>query len=302
LIPAYWYSPVVVVGWQIILHSLVAGGALYAWSRHLRLPSGRTKRRILCTLLILPLITALAPGRNSFSFREQTAWLDSLRVLAIPLFDGVCVYHLALGTVALSILVSLWQEVLPLMWRRRTCNRVPERVLQWARELPDWHHCRVRTTDDEEIFLATVGWPSRPQLLVSAGALQRLTDEELRAVLRHENAHWRGGRWLVTHALFVIRMLQCHNPIALWTFREYSIEVEIDCDADAVAGRDPRFLARALLKVYESTDPRDYSTRSTLRRRMNILLGKTDHEDRALPLETLVFVALVLVGLLPWIV
>ena len=303
MIPSYWYSPLVASCWQVILHAFIAGGALYTWSRYLHLPSGNTKRWILCTLLVLPMVTAVVPGRNSFDFREGTAWLDSLRILAIPVFDGVRIYHLVLGTAALTVLVSLWQEVLPLL--RRPCragNGAPERLAQWVRKLPAWHRCRVGVTDDNAIFLATAGWPSRPQLLVSEGALRHLTEGELEAVVRHENAHWRGRRWLLTHVLFAIRILQCHNPIALWTFREYSIEIEIDCDADAVAGHDPRLLARALLKVYESTDPRDYSTRSTLRKRMNILLGKAELRDQALPFGTVVLVALILLVLLPWIV
>lgn len=303
MIPSYWYSPVAAFCWQVSLHAFIAGGALYTWSRYLHLPSGNTKRWILCELLVLPLITALVPGRNSFDFREQTAWLDSLRILAIPVFYDVCIYHLVLGTAVLAVLASLWQEVLPLLQRpRRTGDVAPERMVQWIRELPAWHRCQVGVTGDTAIFLATAGWPSRPQLLVSEGALRQLTQGELEAVVRHENAHWRGSRWLLTHALFAIRILQCHNPIALWTFREYSIEVEIDCDAHAVAGRDPRLLARALLKVYESTDPRDYSTRSALRKRMNILLGKTELRDRALPFGTVVLIAFVLLVLLPWVV
>ena len=57
-------------------------------------------------------------------------------------------------------------------------------------------------------------------------------------VLAHEHAHWDGGRWLRSHALFIVRMLQCYHPVALWVFREYCIEVEVGCDAVAVAGRD----------------------------------------------------------------
>jgi beta-lactamase regulating signal transducer with metallopeptidase domain len=106
----------------------------------------------------------------------------------------------------------------------------------------------------------------------------------------------------VTLLLFLLRLVQLHNPVALWAFREYSMETEIDCDAAAVSGRNSKHLARALLKVYESTDVRDISVRSRLRKRVDILLGRTKRVDDDLPLSSVLLAALALLLVLPWIV
>jgi hypothetical protein len=303
LIPSYWYSPLATVAWQIVIHSLVAAVVFVIWSRHVELPSGRSRRRVLCALLVLPLATALIPGRNADTFREQVAWLDSARILAIPLVGGLHVYHFVLAVLALSTLASLWQEVMPMLRRiGPDLGAAPEDLVRRVRSLPGWERCRVGVTPDAAIFVATAGWPSRPRLIVSAGALAGLGAEERDAVLLHENAHWQRGRWAISHLLFAVRIVQCYNPIALWAFREYSIEVEIDCDADAVAGRDPRAFVRALLKVYETTGRRELSARRTLQKRVDILLKKRRREDEPLAGWTVVLATLLLMGLLPWIV
>jgi len=139
-------------------------------------------------------------------------------------------------------------------------------------------------------------------VIVSRGALARLTDGELAMVLRHENAHWQDGRWARSHALFLVRLLQVHSPVALWSFREYCLELEIECDAAAVAGGDTKPLARALLAVYESTARRDVAARAALRRRAEVLLGDSARDDDALPVATIATAAGILLVVLPWIV
>jgi hypothetical protein len=98
-----------------------------------------------------------------------------------------------------------------------------------------------------------------------------------------------------------VRLLQCYNPVALWAFREYCSELEIGCDAAAVRGRDPRVLARVLLRLYEATDRRDLPARGALRKRVNVLLAGGP-QDHALPPYTVAVAAGALLGVLPWIV
>jgi beta-lactamase regulating signal transducer with metallopeptidase domain len=138
---------------------------------------------------------------------------------------------------------------------------------------------------------------------VSEGALARLGDDEIAAVVGHEHAHWRGGRWLRSYALFLVRLVQCHNPVALWAFREYCIEVEIECDAEAAAARDPKLLARVLLTLYELTDRRDVAARGTLRKRVDVLLNRQAWiDDHAVPEATMAVASLVMLAALPWVV
>jgi hypothetical protein len=304
LIPTLWYHPVAAYLWGVVVHSAIAGLLFYGWSRRLATPPGRARRAMLVVALCLPLLTAAVPGRNDFDFRANTAWLDSARVLALPIAGPLRVWAVALGLGGLAALATLWQELLQ-PWvdarRRRRGEALPE-LETVARSLPGWESCRARRLADEHLVVATTGRPGRVELLVSDAIRERLSAEELTAVIRHEHAHWQRGRWWWSHALFAVRLLQLHNPFALWLFREWVIELEIRCDADAVRGDDPRPLARALLAVYSATDPADHAARATLRRRVDLLLGRrpeTGHEPGWPVLATAVL--LLALGL-PWIV
>jgi len=312
VIPAYWYSPVVSALWQVVLHSLVATLIFTVWARRWRLSSGRARRRMLALILLLPLLTALVPGRGGFDFREQMAWLDSSRLLALPLVAGLHLYHGVLALVAVTVLVSLGQEVMPTLRRgcsRRHLERPPEAVERRVRALPHWRRCRVDVCREPGLHISTSGWPGRPRLVLSHEALA-LPDAELEVALRHENAHWRDGRWWFIHGLFAARLIQIFNPVALWAFREYTVEHEIACDADAV-GRgeycegpivDPRPLARVLLRLYEDGESHGRAGRSILRRRIDVLLGRLPQPAEEPPPSAVWTAAGLLLVTLPWMV
>jgi hypothetical protein len=288
--------------WQVALHSAVMGSILYAWTRQVRLPSGGTKRHLLALLLVLPMVTAAIPGRGRLEFAEGTALLNSARILSVPLPGGFHVVDLVALLAILAVAFTIWQELLPALRRPRAdAAEAPEVLQTMVRGRPGWARCVVRVSPLASVLVATSGRPGRPQLIVSRGALDSLSAPEWEAVVAHEHAHWRDGRWWQTHALFAVRLLQCYNPVALWAFREYCNEVEIACDAVAASGRDPHVLGRVLLKFYHSTDRRDVAARGALRKRVDVLLsgGPKDH---ALPPLTLLVASAVLVGLLPWIV
>lgn len=290
--PVYWSSPLVATLWQVLLHSALAATVLLLWARRWRLPPGPARRRMLTVILVLPLVTALVPGRGGLAFREDWAWLDSSRLLAIPvgsvLGADLHVYHGVLAVAGLTVLAAVVQELLPTL--RRWCSghemeTPPESLARFARELPGWERCRVEVCREPGLHVSTLGWPGHPRLVLSREVVA-LPEPERSLVLRHEHAHWTDGRWWRTHLLFVVRLVQVYNPVALWAFREHGVEIEIACDAQAVAGetrqgqaraeqaRDPaRRLARTLLRFYE--DAAGVATRWTLRRRVDVLLGRT---------------------------
>jgi len=303
VIPAYWHEGLPGFLWQVMLHAFVMGLVFYAWALRVRLPSGRVRRGLLALLLVLPLVTAAVPGRTALEFRGQTAWLDSGRVLAIPLGVGSArLYHLVLAIAIMTAVLTIWQELVPALGRRsRPATRdAPDDFVRFARGLPGWDRCEVRLTPAAAILMATAGWIGPPRLLVSQGTLDRLTEAEQRAAVRHEHAHWKPDRRLRMHALFAVRLLQAHNPVALWAFREYCLEEEIACDAEAAAQGDRTSLARALLAVYGATNRRDVAARSALRKRVDILLEAGP--DDGLPTLTILGAAGVMLVVLPWIV
>lgn len=293
--------------WHVGLHSFIAGILLYAWARHLALPAGRTRRLLLAAVLVVPLGTAsLAHGRGSDlapGLASAAPWFDSARVLALPVGLGLTVADLAAAVGVLTAAVAFVQEILPSLKRpRRSGGAIPIWLGQAARSLPGWQSCTLQLVAGRETFVATGGPPRRPQLLLSPDVVDLLPHDELEAVLRHENAHRTPRRWWTLRLLFAARLLQLPNPVALWVFRGYTLEIEVACDADAVAGRDPRPLARALLAVYDRTDRRDVASREALRRRVDVLLGRAPVVDRALPPESVAAAVALLLLLLPWIV
>jgi hypothetical protein len=242
--------------WQVALHSWIAGFIFYVWMNRLRLPSGRPRRRLFMLLLTLPLVTAAIPGRGAIEFGERIAWLNSARLLAIPLFGQIQLGDAVLVLFALVTALTLWQVLIP-------------------------------------------GGSGLPRLTVPKPAEVELLPEEVEIVDALDRAQAR--QRLPAYVMFVIRLLQCYNPIAMWAFREYRVEVHAACDAVAVAGHDPRTLARVLLRLYQTVHGRDGSSRNLLRRRVDVLLAGGPH-DAALPTATIVVVAVFLILVLPWIV
>lgn len=284
--------------WHVGLHSFVAGLILYAWARHLALPAGRTRRLLLAAVLVVPLATATLAPRLA----GTAPWFDSARLLALPVGLGLTLADLAVGAGALTAAVAIAQELLPSLQRpRRSGAPLPLWLGAAARALPGWERCTLQLVSGRRGFVATGGRPGHPHLLLSADVLELLPSGELEAVLRHENAHHAPRRWWALHLLFAVRLLQLPNPVALWVFRGYTLDLEVACDADAVAGRDPRPLARALLAVYDRTDRRDVASREALRRRVDVLLGRAPVADRALPAESVAAAVALLLLLLPWI-
>ncbi len=302
MISADWSAPLAPFLWQVALHSSVMGLIFYAWVHRVGVPSGPAKRRLLAILVVLPIVTAAIPGRASLEFTERLAWLNSARLLAIPLPLGVHVYHVAYILGLLAVGLTIWQEVLPAFRHpRASTSDVPHGLLSLVRVRSGWEHCVVAISPMSSILLATAGVPGRPRLIVSQGALDSLSSDELEVVVAHEHAHWQSGRWLQSHALFIARLLQCHSPVAMWVFREYCIEVEIACDADAVHGRDSHPLARVLLRIYQSTDRRDTAARAAIRKRVDVLLAGGP-QDSTLSTVSIVAASVVMLLVLPWLV
>lgn len=303
-----WTLPGATWLWRVALHASVAGAAFYGWVRHLALPPGRTRRLLLAAVLAVPLVTASLPAAVAAAFGPAAVWFDSVRVLALPVGFGLRVADLAVAAGAVTAAVAFVQEVLPALAGRprRSGEPIPLWLGREARSLPGWKHCTVELVTGRPLLVATGGLPGgRPHLLLSPDVLERLSREELAAVLRHENAHHTPRRWWALHLLFAARLLQLPNPVALWAFRGYTLELEIACDRDAAGGAgaraDAKALARALLTFYEGTDRRDVAGREALRRRVNALLGRSEVADRALPADSLAAAVLLLLLTLPWI-
>jgi protein TonB len=184
----------------------------------------------------------------------------------------------AAWVLGVGVLLALW-------WRRariacspplgaapwHAADDVVERVTHAARSagVP---LALIRLTD--EPVVPCVGNFRRPVVVLSNVVVRALRDDELRAVLVHENAHrrrgdlWRGALQRLTTCVFFF------YPPAWWLTRRLRASAEMACDEAVLAtGIDARTYARALartvvLELAATPAPALASGRSHLRARL----------------------------------
>ena len=90
----------------------------------------------------------------------------------------------------------------------------------------------------------------RPVLLVPRGIVERLTREQLRAIVAHEVCHWRRRDNLTAAAHMVVEAVFWFHPLVWWIGARLIEERERACDEAVVrAGHDPRIYADGILDV-----------------------------------------------------
>ena len=104
----------------------------------------------------------------------------------------------------------------------------------------------------DDVLVAAAGL-RRPKVVISAGALTVMDDEELAASLDHEHGHIeRGHRWIVA-AASLCRAVARLVPGTQVAYRELLLQLERDADRWALDRRhDPAALASAICKAAES--------------------------------------------------
>jgi Zn-dependent protease with chaperone function len=156
----------------------------------------------------------------------------------VPLWEGWVSYLLAWGFIATALgqwLVLGWQA----LQTQHQLRQYPTQPIQGM---------TGKVLQTEAVFSAQVGfW--QPQLVVSQGLLDSLSEEHLAAVLAHESAHtyyrdtfwffWLGGLRRLTRWL--------PQTEALW--QELLLLREIRADQRATQSIDPLTLAEALTQV-----------------------------------------------------
>lgn len=288
--------------WLVALHSFLMGLVFFAWTRVEALAPGRSRRWLLAMILVLPPVTSsLALLRRMLE--PATAWFDSQRLLNLDVFAGFEMTQVALAIGGVTLMMTVLQEIVPVLFPPvRSEHPAPETLVEVARSQQGWHGIEVVMIDDS-LAAATGGTPWRPKIFLSVNLAESFDEDEIRAVVRHEHAHMSPRRWWTVHLLFVVRMLQAHNPVAMWVSREYAVETEIECDRLA-AGDDPRVLARVLFAIWGEVGSRDWVRRRVLQRRIDVLLGRSPESHRVarLPSTSLLISGFVMALLLPWII
>jgi hypothetical protein len=175
--------------------------------------------------------------------REAAHRLDVAGVhLTYPALNAAAALLLAFAALGASVLVA----ALLAAWRQVRAHRRLLKLLVVERPLPGHEAVSVIAGGVPLAFCA--GWV-RPRIYVSSAAVERLSDEELQAVLAHEQEHRRMrdplrlaiGR-ILCEALFFLPVLRPLHD-------RYGEVAELTADAAAVAaaGGSARPLAAAML-------------------------------------------------------
>jgi len=244
---------------QSLLHALVAAAVVETLVRAWRVvdPTERLAYRLLVLtlpLLVPPILGWLAPFRLQPAFAETRALFASSHwhevVLAGVSLDVAAAIAAAAAGVALFV-----RDVRPLVASgRRDRGETPEGpdgglgalVAEIAPRLGLARPPRVRGVEAAGPVLYTAGvW--RPEIVVSAGALERLGGPERRAAVAHELAHVARHDLLLGWAVMITRALLVHNPIVQVVAR--AAVQEMERSADDLAARatgSPEALAAAM--------------------------------------------------------
>ena len=252
---------------QSFFHALIASaladGAILAWN--IRNPASLQRFRFALIVLAVssfPLYQLVNPRRSSL-LNRSAALFDSGRWLAVELWGGITLSHFFLALLALTAIVFLFQELIPIL---RHAVEASRDVLEGEKpsdgspvhralsSLPATNTEVLIIDDDDLVLFSATG--KRPIIYLSRGLLRGLTEEEIQAALAHEIAHVSRSRRPVLLAAFLLRAVMFFNPVVLIEFRRAVRNEEKICDDAATAvTHKPRVLADTLRKFYAPQGP-----------------------------------------------
>lgn len=286
---------------QSFFHSLMAllivEIAITAW----RLRRPLVRQRFLFLVLVVPVFSfpayrLLNPARDSIYFRLG-ALFDSGRWLNLEMFGGVPVGLALLVLFALTSLVFLLQELIPIL-RHSLYPRVREPAGSRAGEhpavaavmasLPLGSTDLILLDDEAPVLFSTTG--KRGSIYLSSGLVALLTGEQLTAAVAHEFAHVSRSRRPLLLLMFLLRVAMFFNPVVLMEFRRIVQEDEKICDDIAVSlTRDPGALAGTLRRLYiedETGEPRGARNSAPTMEDLELASHRLNIESRVARLET----------------
>ncbi len=246
LISSYWGMYAV----QTVLHSLVASVlvdcAFIAWD--IRTPFMKQRFRFMVILLPIasyPLYQMLFPRRGDVYFRIDSL-LDSNKWFSLDLLRGVPLFTVFIAILAVSSLIFILQELLPIFFHMREQSRsvqepvseaveqvLTQKVTEALEGLPfDQQFVEILNDEDLSLFSDT---GLNPRIYISTGLMNILTIEQLQAAFAHEIGHIQRTRRPVLIFAYILRVLMFYNPIAMLEFRKLSQEEEKVCDDIAIS-------------------------------------------------------------------
>ncbi len=266
---------------QAILHGIIAAALVEAllgvW--RIRRAEWRMAFWVLALafpFLVLPAFLLIAPFRADDTFGACCALVSSDRWSAVRV-AGLGIDRAVLGLLALAGTVLFLRDLVPFVLeavreRReeaRSAARPAAALVALVLDL-----AARANTPVPAVTLLSMNAPVlfargllHPTLVLSTGALTRLTDVELRAALVHELAHVRFRDPLAGWLLMTARLLMFWNPAVQLVCRAIAQEMEQRADHLAVQLTDASGFATALRTLHpppSSAPAADPGVRGTL--------------------------------------
>ena len=203
--------------------------------------------RALTMLLVVAALVITLPQTDLFSAVTHWCWHTVLPVLTTHLgLDGHRVGDAAIVIPAAVLAASLAWVAVGVTRATRSVSRMLRRAVVGTG--PD----DSLILEGAEVILAAAGI-ARPRVVVSAGALMTLDDEELAAGLAHERGHIEHRHRFILLGAELCRGLARFLPGTRQAMRELVFHLERDADQWAIARRhDPLALASAICKAATS--------------------------------------------------
>jgi Zn-dependent protease with chaperone function len=153
------------------------------------------------------------------------------------------------GTFLLALTAAAWTLRLTWVLARagRDLRRIPQSTCPagLSADLRRWGVERARILDlsAPTAFCAGAAWPT---VYLSQGLLERLTGDELRAVLLHEGEHARVREPLRRAARMALAEVCFYAPVLRWWVGRRTQESELQADRAAISALGAAAVARAL--------------------------------------------------------
>lgn len=254
---------------QTLVYSLVVALVVETLIRVWGIASPQSKLKFRLLTLVLPLICwavfwVASPLRESASFRDDIALLDTSQWLNLRLGGNFSLGYILLFLFALTTVLFLIQEAFPALRyylpRRASLSLIEKNQFpKLDSALRGWTNTvapEIFVTNRKEPMAYVTGTLS-PVLVLSPSLIDLLEEEELKGVLAHEMAHILKGDHRRDWALLALRSLMFFNPVVLVVFRRITQENEQVCDDMAVSlTRNPLGLASGLIKVFRGSGER----------------------------------------------
>lgn len=197
-------------------------------------------------------------GFTLFHWESLRSWFDMCNSWFIKWgmpFMAILLDALTWTTVAAGIIMLGIQLVSYIRVKRRFAplrRRELERRLTLTYSLP---RGRLTVIEQEQTVALTMGF-IRPVIVLSTGLIRMLEEQELEAVIRHEEYHMKHRDALRAMPAYLLSKMMWYLPILRWCHHWLKISAEVQADQYAVSRTgSPLGLGSALLKLARTKPP-----------------------------------------------